>query len=289
MLPREMASIAFHLMRRIAGWRRARFVSHLPDMARLQEGVGAEVPTTLLAFCGKRDLPEQVASWRSFHRWVGRPRRAVLVSDGTLGEPEKHLLRTLEPRVEIVSLESFGHSLATERMLRYAEAIPMGRKLLVMRSLDSVSPCLYADSDILYFPAARELSSPGFWGGTAPSYLLDPYPSLDLRLLQDESERLLPVNAGFLVLRSRLDWGEPLARLERLVGDPVFFTEQTLVHLAVRAGQGKPLDPDRFVLRIEDQWAARDRYAGAEVALRHYVSHIRYKMWMRVPLRPGRP
>jgi len=279
-----MASIAFHVMRRLADWRRRRFVARIPERVGAPDASLPELSLTLLAFCGRRDFPEQVASWLSFRRWVGRPRRSVLVSDGTLGEPEIQTLQRFEPRLEVSSLEQFGGAHASDRMRRYAEAIPMGRKLLVMRAVDSLAPCLYADSDILYFPKAAELGTSGFWNRSVPGYLFDPYPSLDLRLIQGEADRDSPVNAGFLAIPGPIDWSEPMRRFERLEGEPVFFTEQTLTHLAIRGSGGTALDPKRYILRIEDQWLARDRFTGPEVALRHYVSHIRYKMWMKVPL-----
>jgi hypothetical protein len=279
-----MASIAFHVMRRYAGWRRRRFIARIPELVGVPDASLPELPLTLLGFCGRRDFPEQLASWLSLRRYVGRPRRSVLVSDGTLGEDEFQTLRRFEPRLEVFSLEQFGGAIASPRMRCYAEAIPMGRKLLVMRAADSLAPCLYADSDILYFPGAAELGTRGFWEREVPGYLLDPYPSLDLRLIRGVEERESPVNAGFLAVPGRIDWAEAMERFEALEGEPVFFTEQTLTHLAIRASGGAALDPDRYVLRIEDQWLARDTFTGPEVALRHYVSHIRYKMWMKVPL-----
>ncbi len=196
-------------------------------------------------------------------------------------------MRSLEPRVEIKSLEEFGGATATEAMGRYASSQPMGRKLLVMRALDSLAPVIYADSDILCFPAASELAKPEFWDSAQPSYLLDPYPSLDLRLVEKDSEKLQPVNGGFVVVRRPLDWSEPMRRFEALPGDPAFFSEQTLLHLAIRFSGGTPLDPTRYVLRNEDQWAARDWFAGPEVVLRHYISSLRHKMWLRVSFRGG--
>lgn len=276
-----MASLAFHIMVRVARWRRSRYQANLELHATPALGPGVEIPATLLGFCGRRDLPEQVASWRSFQRWVGRPRRVVLVSDGTLSEPDFSLLRRLEPRVEIKSLAEFGGATASEAMQRYAASQPMGRKLWVMRAMDSLAPVIYADSDILYFPPAAEIAAPRFWEAAEPSYLLDPYPSLDHRLAAAEAERILPVNGGFVVVRQPLDWGEPMRRFEALAGEPAFFSEQTLLHLAIRLGGGKPLDPARYVLRNEDQWAATDWYSGPEVALRHYISSLRHKMWLR--------
>lgn len=271
-------------MRRIAGWRRRCFVARIPRLAKPPMGDEREVPFHLLAFCGQRDFPEQLASWRSLRSWIGRPRRTVMVSDGSLGEREIGLLRRFEPRLEVRSLEEFGGERVSNPMRRYAESIPMGRKLWVMRSMDTLAPCLYSDSDILFFRAASEMAEPDWWEGEGPSYLQDPYPSLDLRLLRGASENSQPVNAGFLAVRGPLEWKEAMGRFEKLEGAPEYFTEQTLTHLAIRSSGGLPLDPERYVLRIEDQWWARDAFSGPKVAMRHYVSHIRYKMWMKVPI-----
>jgi len=276
-----MASLAFHIMVRVARWRRARYQAKLKLHATPAPGPETEIPATLLGFCGQRDLPEQVASWRSFQRWIGRPRRVVLVSDGTLAESDFSLLRRLEPKVEFKTLAEFGGATASAAMQRYAASQPMGRKLLVMRAMDSLAPVIYADSDILYFPPASEVADSGFWEAEHPSYLLDPYPSLDHRLATAETERVLPVNGGFVVVRKPLDWSEPMLRFAALAGEPAFFSEQTLLHLAVRFAGGKPLDATRYVLRNEDQWAATDWFAGPDVALRHYISSLRHKMWLR--------
>ena len=284
-----MASIAYHLASRWARLRRRQYAARLPAIAALPlpNPNTPTLPATLVAFCGTRDLPEQIASWRSFRIHVGRPTRTVLVSDGSLGPDHTTLLRTLEPRLEIRSLEEFAGDLATPRMRSYAESMPMGRKLFVMRGLDRLAPCLYADSDILFFPAARELAGPAIWSSPEPRYLLDPYPSLDPRLIRHPADAEAPVNGGFVILKQPACWTEPLALFDTLPGDPAFFTEQTLNHLAIRRAAGTPLDPTRYILRNEDQWTATDHFAGPGVALRHYISSFRHKMWLRIRTRAG--
>jgi hypothetical protein len=60
---------------------------------------------------------------------------------------------------------------------------------------------------------------------------------------------------------------------------PTFFTNQTMTHLAMHANDAQPLDPRRFVLQLDDQFIYRDRYAGRQLALRHYVNPVRHKFW----------
>lgn len=273
-----MASVAFHLVWRWSHWRRRRFAARMRRGTLSPVPVAGEFPATLTGFCGQADLPEQVASWRSFQRWVGRPRRVILVSDGTLGAGDVAILRAAEPAVEIRTLEEFGGAWATPAMRAYAAAVPMGRKLFVMRALGEVAPCLYADSDILFFRGAAGLRDPALWGEGVPRYLFDPYTSLDRRLIRGPDEGEEAVNGGLVVVPGPLDWSEALHRLDRLE-DPAFFTEQTLAHLVIRRAGGRPLDRHRYVLRNEDQWAARDWFVGPDTALRHYISSIRYKFW----------
>lgn len=237
-----------------------------------------DFPATLIGFCGRADLPEQVASWRSFQRRVGRPRRVTLVSDGTLEADDVAILRSVEASVEVRTLEEFGGPWATPAMRAYATAVPMGRKLFVMRALGEMAPCLYADSDILFFRGAAGLREAELWRGGAPRYLFDPYTSLDRRLLRGPEEGEEAVNGGLVLVPGPLDWSDALHRLD-LLSDPAFFTEQTLAHLVIRRAGGRPLDRRRYVLRNEDQWAARDWFVGPDTALRHYISSIRYKFW----------
>lgn len=282
-----MASIAFHISVRWARLRRAHYAARLDQIASLGLPDGPEVPATMVAFCGASDLPEQVASWRSYRIHVGRPRRTVMVSDGSLGAAEERILRRLEPRLELATLDGIAGDIATPMMRAYASAMPMGRKLLVMRWLERLAPCIYADSDILFYPEAAQLRDPAFWTASEPRYLFDPYPSLDPRLLQNPDESADAVNGGFIVLKGPVAWADVLKRFDDHSGPFGFFTEQTLNHLAIRQAGGVPLDRYRFVLRNEDQWAATDWFAGPQVILRHYISSLRHKMWLRVRQLPG--
>ena len=167
---------------------------------------------------------------------------------------------------------------------RYAAQHFLGKKLSLLTSLPVEGPTIYSDSDILFFPGASALANLLESPAKNPLYLLDSWPSLDARLLVADSERELPVNGGFFILNQTPDWSDALSRLERMEGDCVFFTEQTLVHLALKASNAKPLPTDKFVLRADDQFVFSDFYAGNGIALRHYISSIRTKMWHQTKL-----
>jgi hypothetical protein len=235
-----------------------------------------------VAFSGQGDLPEQIASLRSFLAYAGQPEEILVVSDGTHPPESLERLQRVHPALRVISHADFRRPGLPTPVIRYAQQHPLGKKLTVFLSLAGDRTTVYSDSDILYFPAAAQL--PQLLAGveTQPRYLLDCWPSLDGRLLAGEEEKAQPVNTGFLVLRRQLAWEAALARLEKMSGDPGFFTEQTVTHLAMRASGGVPLPPDRYVIRNEDQWWYGDHFAGQSVILRHYISSLRHKMWLRV-------
>ncbi|MDP9253702.1 MAG: hypothetical protein M3O66_01985, partial [Verrucomicrobiota bacterium] len=84
---------------------------------------------------------------------------------------------------------------------------------------------------------------------------------------------------GVLLLLKKLDWSLSINRFLELEGEPNFFTNQTMTHLAMHKNGARPLDPAKYVLQLDDQFVFSDRYAGAALALRHYVNPIRHKFW----------
>ena len=82
-----------------------------------------------------------------------------------------------------------------------------------------------------------------------------------------------------LLFFTRPDWSLALQRLRELMSAPSFFTNQTVTHLAMHASRAQPFDPQTFVLQLDDQFVFPDRYAGPNIALRHYVNPVRHKFW----------
>jgi hypothetical protein len=52
-----------------------------------------------------------------------------------------------------------------------------------------------------------------------------------------------------------------------------------LVHLTMHYNHAKPLCTKRYVLSVDDQFIYPDKYAGKEIALRHYLNDVRHKFW----------
>lgn len=276
--------IGYHFALRWALWKRRTYARRLPDIAARALDAAPEVQATFYSFSGTRDLPEQVASLRSFLRCAATPRRIVVVGDGTHTEADRAILKSLHPRLETLAWDAFIRDDLPPRMVAYARAQPLGKKVAVLMSVPPTGPWIFSDSDILYFPAATDIRHRLAAEGGVPEFLEDCYPSLDDRLVRGDVEKRPPVNSGFGLVHRPLDWGEAVKRFEGMTGDCGYFTEQTLFHLAMRQSGGRPLPMDRYVIQSDDQWMARDRHTGPAVVLRHYFSSIRYKMWLKVPL-----
>lgn len=272
---------------RWAALRRRWYASRLAAIAREPVPSAGGLPATVYFFSGVRDLAEQVASLRSLLRHVGTPREVVVVGDGTHTEVERGVLSSVPCTLRVVPWDRFVRPDLAERVGRYAAVHPLGKKLAVLLSIPVDGTVVFSDSDILYFGGGAELRERLSGGDAAIEFLVDSYPSLDPNLVR-ESEKQPPVNSGFAILRRVPDWREALARLEGSESEPGHFTEQTVFHLAVRSTGGAALPRARYVFESDDQFRATDRYVGAETVLRHYFSSLRYKMWLRVPMRPGR-
>lgn len=276
-----MASLAYHLVLRLARRRRARYAA--TAIARLSTPLppGPSLPLSVVTYCSGRDFPELVLSWRSFLRHAGRPSKFLLVSDGSITPVMREALHALPVPTEIRDASDFLDETVPMVVHRYAAVHPFGKKLAIFLALHRFGPVLYSDSDVLYFPAARTLAAQLGHEKPAIQYLLDCVQSLDQRLLRADHEALEPLNAGLVYLRQPPAWPAVLERLESMAGDGNFFTEQTSVHLAARLAGAQPFPPSLYVLQIDDQWSWRDRHAARPIVLRHYVNPVRYKMWLQ--------
>ena len=63
-----------------------------------------------------------------------------------------------------------------------------------------------------------------------------------------------------------------------------YFTEQSIVHLTMHHNHALPFCSDKYVVKTEDQFIYPDKFASQAIALRHYVSDVRYKFWFNVKI-----
>ncbi|HMJ05583.1 MAG TPA: hypothetical protein VK474_04945 [Chthoniobacterales bacterium] len=274
-----MPNYGYHLARAKGAVTRRLYRSLLPVIARRQVKPAATLPFDVFSYSGESALPEQVASIRSFLKHAGRPEKFTVVSDGTYSASSIELLERLDSAVTVSNAGQWIPVGLPPEVYPYLTDHPTGKQLALIMSLPVERPVLYTDSDVLFFPGARDLAAVAEARGVPALYLADCQFAGDERLLRNAPERQNPVNTGLLMLFQKLDWSRSLERLSQLGGEPTFFTNQTMAHLTMHANGAAPFDQRKYILQLDDQFVYPDRYAGAAIALRHYVNPVRHKFW----------
>ncbi|MBW4560108.1 MAG: hypothetical protein KME32_02940 [Mojavia pulchra JT2-VF2] len=279
-----MINIGYHAAKLQGNWKRNIYKSLLPQIVSIPIKTTRKVPLSVYAFSCERDLPEQVASIRSFIRHIGIPERFIVISDGSYTDSSCKLLRRIHPCVEITPFTKLIKEDLPQCVTDFAQIHPLGKKLAALLSIPVNGATIFTDSDILFFPGGTNLNNFTSLDHKYCRYLPDCSASLDERLIYDEDERLKPVNSGFILFNYELDWSFAIERLANLQDLPVYFTEQTIVHLTIHHNHGRPFCSQKYVLSVEDQFVYSDKFASKKIALRHYVNDVRHKFWWNVGL-----
>ena|ERR1700730_1416117 len=274
-----MPNFGYHLARLKGHTLRRVYRAFLPLIVRRPVSPPRSFPPAVYSYSGEDSLPEQIASIRSFLRYVGRPKSFTVVSDGSYSDRSVRLLQRVDPTVSVRLSIPPPADYLPEKFRRYLTAHPTGKQLALIMSLPENGPSLYLDSDVLFFPGAVDLANHSAKQDAPACYLADCQFSGDARLLRDSSEESQPVNTGVLLLFQKLDWSSAINRFLELDGEPNFFTNQTITHLAMHANKARPFDCSKYVLQLDDQFVYPDRYAGRALVLRHYVNPVRHKFW----------
>jgi hypothetical protein len=275
---RKLPNFGYHLARWEGDAFRQVYRALLPVIIRSKISPPREVSFDVFAYSSDEMLPEQIASIRSFLRYVGRPKRFTVVSDGSHSAESIRLIQQVDLSVTVGGPSSPPAGLP-ERFERYLRDHPTGKQLALIMSLPRDGGALYIDSDVRFFPAAADLAQKHQLNHVPAYYLADCQFAGDPRLLRDPKEQEDPVNTGVLFLFEKLDWSLSISRFLELEGQPNFFTNQTMAHLTMHANGARQFDPATYVLRLDDQFVFGDRYANSKLALRHYVNPVRHKFW----------
>lgn len=273
---------------RLARWQgrviRAAYAAALPHLGVPVVRKSEPLPFEVYSYSGAAALPEQIASIRSLLRHAGRPKKITIVSDGSHTARSLELLRRLDPQLVIAQASDFVAAGLPTLLHAYLTRHPTGKQLAVMMALPVDGPALYLDSDVLFFPGAHALASELLASEGPAAFLPDCQLSADERMFREPAERANPVNAGFVFWREKVDWNSSLERFLELPEAPIFFTNQTLTHLAMHANKARSLDPRKFLLQLDDQFSYGDFHKNPERIMRHYVNPVRHKFW--TALRP---
>lgn len=276
----KLPNFTYHFALREGSLRRQAYRALLPAVIRRKFPAARSFPYEVYSYSGEATVPEQVRSIRSFLRFVGRPTKLTIVSDGTHSSKAIARLKSIDPVIAVCQAEKYLPAHVPCKFATYLKNHPLGKQLALIMSLPGDGAALYMDSDVLFFPGAATMIEDAPPGHSPALYLSDcQNGSADSRLFHTPEETRNPVNCGFMIVFRPLDWSLAIERFLELEGSPEFFTNQTLIHLVMHANGAHPLDRARYVLQLDDQCTYRDRYAGPGIVLRHYVNPVRHKFW----------
>ncbi len=275
-----MVNIGYHAAKIQAKLLRNAYKSSLSSLVSFPIKQDRQVPIKVYALSCERDLPEQVASLRSFIRYVGVPDTFTIMSDGSYTDQSIQLLRNVHPCVDVQLLTKFQRDDLPRSVHAYAAQQAMGKKLAALMSIPIDGATLYTDSDILFFQGASDLVDLANSEDTHTYYLPDCKNSLDKRLIYEDIEMQNPINAGFILFKKALDWNESVKRLSNLEEFPNYFSEQTIVNLTIKRNHGIALAREKYIMNVDDQFMYPDKFATKQIAMRHYVSDVRHKFWL---------
>ena len=184
-----MVNIGYHTAKIQGKFNRSLYKAAISQIVNIPIKQTQQVPASIYALSCERDLPEQVASIRSFIRHVGIPETFTVVSDGSYTDSSCNLLRRIHPCVQVILLQNFLRTDLPQCVLDYAQLHPMGRKLSALMSIPVNGTTIYTDSDILFFPGGIDLIDLSKSDEKYSLYLPDCSMSLDERIIYDESEK----------------------------------------------------------------------------------------------------
>src|SRR5215212_3611164 len=146
-MSRPQGRLPYHVARLEARVFRRAYRALLPMVVRRPVAAPQKLSFSVFSFSSEGDLPEQVASLRSFIRYVGRPSAFTIVSDGSHSYRSCRLLRRIHPCVRVVDWRDVLGPDLPSGVHEYAKTHPMGKKLAVELSLPTGRAMIYVDAD----------------------------------------------------------------------------------------------------------------------------------------------
>jgi hypothetical protein len=272
---------------RIAAYRRKEFsklIKQLPDWKKIYNINSEEKGDfDLVSFSSSRDLEEQVLSILSLLKWYGYPKNWYVYSDGTHTESDIKILESLGSFVKVVKWDKNIEKIKPsdkDTLLAYSNTMPMGKRLICFTTHEIKNRSIYLDSDIVFYKGilqnleAVTLSSYNWflpdigWG------------TLDSRYIkQQKHPQMYQLNGGFNILNKEFSWDKALEFVSKLENKFEYFSDQTAFHINIINQNSYPLDPRKFVMHAKDQFLFTTLQQSSEIAIRHFISPVRHKMW----------
>lgn len=232
------------------------------------------VPLTLYSFSGNAQFSDQVLSILSFVKNVGIPNKWIIISDGSHDNNQSKYFQSF-PFIEYKLWYEWIDERFDQKILE--TKFWQIKKLIAFANIPVDSSTILLDSDILFFNRFKDYINcitNKNW------YLADLEPHFDDDYNHSPNQNY--TNSGFIVLNHAIDWEQGIQyiieRLElgRFIGH---FSEQTAIEIVVKKNELSFLDPRLFLLELKDHFTLNSTYNHDNLAVRHFVGPIRFRMW----------
>lgn len=233
----------------------------------------------IISFSGISNYEDQILSIYSLLYYAGKPFKWTIYSDKSYTKTHKDVFERKFDFVEVKEWDVYDHYTKIKPISDYLNVCPLGKKLNIILGHECTRQTMYLDSDIIFYKNSpfylnNALLSKGLW--YAPDALgeVGAYFSI-------ERESIYPLNSGLLILNKSFNAEDIYEYLENLKGDYCYFSEQSSFEYAFRKQGANMLDPRQFVIDTSDQFDFSMNHHPGDIAMRHYTSPVRHKMWQK--------
>lgn len=229
-----------------------------------------KVDLDVISFSGTNSFADQLLSICSFIHYAGIPVSWTIYSDNTYASSQIDFFKQSFPFVSVVNWDVFhvykDHSVLND----YLGFCHLAKKVNVILGHSYERQTIYTDSDVIFYKHFFSyLNNTGLKNSLC--YIAD--------ASKDISEKRHALNSGFMVLNDAFDKQDVLIYFESLKNNFHYFSEQSSFDFAFKKQNANFLNPNQFIVDTSDQFDFSINYLPDSIALRHYVSPVRHKMW----------
>lgn len=247
--------------------------------------------TTLGIFTFPRDIHN--ACWVAYSLLKRLPEiDLTFLLESKLQDTDLAAVKKLFPSAQFVHLEHVRELMLPtwpSLIANFADRTPVGRKLMMLLFLQSQMNVLYSDSDVLCFgkiPEVCHALSVGhqnlYVSETSHSSSFEPVAQQALQRMGLTCAPFL--NSGFLYLRKQsldTDVAEHFFRERDNFDLNNWWVEQTVLAALIEKAGATPLPKERYLVSPQGQWIYEIDVDYRHLAIRHFVSPIRWLMYTK--------
>ena len=238
-----------------------------------------ELNFDIISFSGLSNFEDQLLSIYSLLYYAGKPFKWTIYSDKSYTEAHKEIFQKKFDFVEVKEWDVYDHHIKIKPINDYFKVCPLGKKLNIILGHDCTRQTIYLDSDIIFYKNIpyylnNTLLSKGLW------YVPDALGDVSQYFFK-ERESIYPLNSGLLIYNNSFIAEDIYEYLENLKGEYCYFSEQSSFEYAFRTQGANMLDPRQFVIDTSDQFDFSMSHQPTDIAMRHYTSPVRHKMWQK--------